>query len=129
MVEVKSEKVHGESEKTLGLFDDNSYREDEIFLSGTSDSYEIYQPINLFILALISTLLVNFYQFSQTLSLSCILNNFDVTRKPENMFIFKANSQDVKIISIILSILPLILIVMVVSNSITKNIILLQIIF
>ena len=66
MVEVKSEKVDGESEKTLGLFDDNSYREDEIFLSGTSDSYEIYQPINLFILALISTLLVNFYQFSQT---------------------------------------------------------------
>ena len=66
MVEVKSEKIDGESEKTLGLFDDNSYREDEIFLSGTSDSYEIYQPINLFILALISTLLVNFYQFSQT---------------------------------------------------------------
>ena len=66
MVEVKSEKIDGESEKTLGLFDDNSYREDEIFLSGTSDSYEIYQPINLFILALISTLLVNFCQFSQT---------------------------------------------------------------
>ena len=66
MVEVKSEKVHGESEKTLGLFDDNSYREDEIFLSGTSDSYKIYQPTNLVILALISTLFINLSQFSQT---------------------------------------------------------------
>ena len=62
MVEVKSEKVHGESEKTLGLFDDNSYREDEIFLSGTSDSYKIYQPTNLVILALISTLFINLSQ-------------------------------------------------------------------
>ena len=66
MVEVKSEKIDGESEKTLGLFDDNSYREDEIFLSGTSDSYKIYQPRNLFILALISTLFLNLSQFSQT---------------------------------------------------------------
>ena len=66
MVEVKSEKIDGESEKTLGLFDDNSYREDEIFLSGTSDSYKIYQPTNLFILALISTLFLNLSQFSQT---------------------------------------------------------------
>ena len=66
MVEVKSEKVDGESEKTLGLFDDNSYREDEIFLSGTSDSYKIYQPANLFVLALISTLFLNLSQFSQT---------------------------------------------------------------
>ena len=66
MVEVKSEKVHGESEKTLGLFDDNSYREEEIFLSGTNDSFNIYQPTNLVILALISTLLLNFAQFSQT---------------------------------------------------------------
>ena len=66
MVEVKSEKVQGESEKTLGLFDDNSYREEEIFLSGTSDSQEMYQPTNLFILALISTLFLNLYQLSQT---------------------------------------------------------------
>ena len=66
MVEVKSEKIDGESEKTLGLFDDNSYREDEIFLSGTSDSYKIYQPTNLVILALISTLFINLSQFSQT---------------------------------------------------------------
>ena len=66
MVEVKSEKVQGESEKTLGLFDDNSYREEEIFLSGTSDSQEMYQPTNLFILALISTLFLNLSQFSQT---------------------------------------------------------------
>ena len=66
MVEVKSEKVHGESEKTLGLFDDNSYREEEIFLSGTNDSFNIYQPTDLVILALISTLLLNFAQFSQT---------------------------------------------------------------
>ena len=66
MVEVKSEKIDGESEKTLGLFDDNSYREDEIFLSGTSDSYKIYLPTNLFILALISTLFLNLSQFSQT---------------------------------------------------------------
>ena len=62
MVEVKSEKIDGESEKTLGLFDDNSYREDEIFLSGTSDSYKIYQPTNLVILALISTLFINLSQ-------------------------------------------------------------------
>ena len=53
MVEVKSEKVHGGSEKTLGLFDDNSYREDEIFLSGTNNSFQIYQTKNLFILAII----------------------------------------------------------------------------
>ena len=63
MVEVKSEKVDGESEKTLGLFDDNSYREDEIFLSGTSDSYKIYQPTNLF-LALILPLFLNFSQLN-----------------------------------------------------------------
>ena len=62
MVEVKSEKVHGGSEKTLGLFDDNSYREDEIFLSGTNNSFQIYQTKNLFILAIIITLLVNFRQ-------------------------------------------------------------------
>ena len=66
MVEVKSEKVHGESEKTLGLFDDNSYREDEIFLSGTNDSQNIYQQTNSVILAIILTLLVNLRQFSQT---------------------------------------------------------------
>jgi len=66
MVEVKSEKVDGESEKTLGLFDDNSYREDEIFLSGTNDSYKPSQATNLFILALILTLLLNFSQFSKT---------------------------------------------------------------
>ena len=66
MVEVKSEKIDGESEKTLGLFDDNSYREDEIFLSGTNGSYKPSKATNLFILALILTLLVNFSQFSQT---------------------------------------------------------------
>ena len=53
MVEVKSEKVHGGSEKTLGLFDDNSYREDEIFLSGTNNSFQIYQTKNLFIIDIV----------------------------------------------------------------------------
>ena len=62
MVEVKSEKVHGESEKTLGLFDDNSYREDEIFLSGTNESQNIYQQTNFVILASILTLTLNFRQ-------------------------------------------------------------------
>ena len=66
MVEVKSEKVHGGSEKTLGLFDDNSYREDEIFLSGTNESQNIYQQTNFVILASILTLTLNFRQFSQT---------------------------------------------------------------
>ena len=66
MIVVKSEEVQEESEKTLGLFDDNSYREEEIFLAGTNGSYKTFQPTNLFILALILTLLLNFCQFSQT---------------------------------------------------------------
>ena len=36
MIEVKSENIQEESEKILSLFDDNSYREEEIFLTRTN---------------------------------------------------------------------------------------------
>ena len=36
MVEVKSEKIQEESGKLLSLFDDNSYREDDIFPTRTN---------------------------------------------------------------------------------------------
>ena len=74
MVEVKSDKIQdskGESEeKILGLFDDNSFREDEVFLtrsnSGLSSSKASLAETNLFIFPLILTLLLNFCQLSET---------------------------------------------------------------
>ena len=74
MVEVKSDKIQdsiGESEeKILGLFDDDSFREEEVFLtrsnSGLSSSKASLTETNLFIFPLILTLLLNFCQFSET---------------------------------------------------------------
>ena len=65
MVEVKSDK----SEKLLGLFEDNSYREEEIFLTRTSSGGSIYThtaTTNFLIFPLILTLLLNFCQFTET---------------------------------------------------------------
>ena len=65
MVEVKSDK----SEKLLGLFEDNSYREEEIFLTSTSSGGSIYThtaTTNFRIFPLILTLLLNFCQFTET---------------------------------------------------------------
>ena len=66
MVEVKSENVHEESEKILGLFEDNSFREEEIFLGGTNANYKKYLSTNLFIISIILTLLSNSRRLSQT---------------------------------------------------------------
>ena len=66
MIEVKSENIHEESEKIMGLFEDNSYREEEIFLVGTNSNYKKFLSTNLFSLSLILTLLSNLCQFSQT---------------------------------------------------------------
>ena len=74
MVEVKSDKIQdsiGESEeKILGLFDDDSFREEEVFLtrsnSGFFSSKASLTETNLFIFPLILTLLSNFCQFSET---------------------------------------------------------------
>ena len=73
MVEVKSDKIQDSEEseeKILGLFDDNSFREDEVFLtrsnSGLSSSKASPAETNLFIFPLILTLLLNFCQFSET---------------------------------------------------------------
>ena len=63
MVEVKSDKIQEESEKTLGLFDDNSFREEEIFVTSYAPSQT---TTNLFIFPLILTLLLNFCQLSET---------------------------------------------------------------
>ena len=63
MVEVKSEHVpSGKSEKTLSLFDDTSYREEDIFLqSPTNESPTLLLcPQNLFIFAPIWTFLLKF---------------------------------------------------------------------
>ena len=46
VVEVKSESE--ESEKILGLFDDDSYREDKMFPTRTNSSFEL-TPVNCFI--------------------------------------------------------------------------------
>ena len=46
VVEVKSESE--ESEKILGLFDDDSYREDKMFSSRTNSSFKL-TPVNCFI--------------------------------------------------------------------------------
>ena len=67
MKEVKSEKVTEESEKTLSLFDDNTYREDDNFLTrpnGVPSKIVVSQ--NLFILASILTHLLKFCQFAET---------------------------------------------------------------
>ena len=66
MVEVKSENIHEESEKIMGLFEDNPYREEEIFIVGNNANYEEFLSTNLFSLSLILTLLLNLCQLSQT---------------------------------------------------------------
>ena len=66
MVEVKSENVHEESEKILGLFEDNSFREEEIFLGGSNANCKKYLSTKLFIISIILTLLSNFRRLSQT---------------------------------------------------------------
>ena len=55
-----------ESEKIMGLFEDNSYREEEIFLVGTNANYKKFLSTNLLSLSLILTLLLNLFQLSQT---------------------------------------------------------------
>jgi len=66
MVEVKSEKIQEESGKLLSLFDDNSYRDDDIFLTRTNAGLETSFSESLFAFAIISTLLLNFCQFGET---------------------------------------------------------------
>lgn len=66
MIEVKSENVHEESEKILGLFEDNSFREEEIFLGGTNANQKKYLSTKLFSISIILTLLSNFTRLSQT---------------------------------------------------------------
>ena len=53
VVEVKSESE--ESEKILGLFDDDSYREDKMFSTRTNSSFESTQ-VNYFIFSIVLTL-------------------------------------------------------------------------
>ena len=65
MVEVKSENVGDKSEKTLSLFDDTSYRDEDIFSShqqrtSNDSSSLLLGPQNLFIFAPIWTLLLKF---------------------------------------------------------------------
>ena len=54
VVEVKSETE--EREKTLGLFDEDSFREEEILSTRTNTSFKTY-PVNWFIFSLFLTLL------------------------------------------------------------------------
>ena len=66
MIEVKSENIPGESEKILGLFEDNSYREEEVFLGGTNANYKKYLSTKLFTISIIFTLLSNLRRWSRT---------------------------------------------------------------
>ena len=66
MIEVKSENIQEESEKILSLFDDNSYREDEIFLTRTNSKSITSISESLLTFAIILTLLLNFCQFGET---------------------------------------------------------------
>ena len=71
MVEVKSDKIQLDgSEKTLGLFEDNSYRDEEMGVTGgmnsVSSSKSTLTTTNFAIFPLILTLLLNFCQFSET---------------------------------------------------------------
>ena len=66
MIEVKSENIQEESEKILSLFDDNSYREDEIFLTRTNSKSITSISESLLTFTIILTLLLNFCQFGET---------------------------------------------------------------
>ena len=63
VVEVKSESE--ESEKILGLFDDNLHREDTMFPTRTNSSFELTQ-VNYFIFSIVLTLTSNLWQFGET---------------------------------------------------------------
>ena len=62
VVEVKSDSE--ESGKILGLFDDDSYREEEIFLTRTNSSFKT-NPELWFIFSLFFTLTSKLYQFGE----------------------------------------------------------------
>ena len=63
VVEVKSDSE--ESGKILGLFDDDSYREEEIFSTRTNSSFNTTHE-NLFIFSLFLTLTSKLWQFGET---------------------------------------------------------------
>jgi hypothetical protein len=63
VVEVKSDSE--ESGKILGLFDDDSYREEEIFSTRTNSSFKSTHE-NLFIFSLFLTLTSKLWQFGET---------------------------------------------------------------
>ena len=63
VVEVKSDSE--ESGKILGLFDDDSYREEEIFSTRTNSSFKT-TPENWFIFSLFLTLTSKLWQFGET---------------------------------------------------------------
>ena len=64
VVEVKSDRTE-ESGKILGLFDDDSYREEEIFSTRTNSSFKT-TPENWFIFSLFLTLTSKLWQFGET---------------------------------------------------------------
>ena len=64
VVEVKSE----ENEKILGLFDDDTYREDASFFIRTNNSSFETNPTNCLILSLLLTAASPYWQFGQTKS-------------------------------------------------------------
>ena len=63
VVEVKSESE--ESEKILGLFDDDSYREDKMFPTRTNSSFES-TPVNCFISFIFLIFTSNIWQCGET---------------------------------------------------------------
>ena len=63
VVEVKRESE--KSEKRLGLFDEDSYREDQIISRRTNTSFKT-TPENLFIFSLFSTLISKLCQLGET---------------------------------------------------------------
>ena len=66
VVEVKSDSK--ENEKILGLFDDDTYREDASFFIRTNNSSFETNPTNCLILTLLLTLASTHWQFKETKS-------------------------------------------------------------
>ena len=71
MVEVKSDKMQRDgNEKTLGLFEDNTYRDEEMIVTGginsESSSFSTLTTTDFAIFRLILTFLLNFCQFRKT---------------------------------------------------------------
>ena len=65
-VEVKSDALNDNGEKLLGLFEDNSFGDEEIFLTRAQNNFASSAQAKCYIFSLILTLVSNFCQLGKT---------------------------------------------------------------